>query len=467
MGIIRQTSIGGINVKSNPLGTSGELLRAVNVDPYHVGAWKRRPGFIPYLNAVDTASVSCMFNFRPGYDGRFWNYRISGGTVYYSTKGTGNWTICGMGTFGQFGVGAFCSPAISEERLFIGDGTAITRDTGNTGTSFGAAVEAPPSRFFSQFQNRIWAGYEYLAAYSNVGTPTDWGNDSSSISIPGAGYVNQMFKSNDRLVFCKDSGEMFRYDGDSLVDCATTMGPSSPQSLGTIEDYRFYLNRLGIWGYGGGKPQLISNKIEKQIYNDSGLGIAGTAFSNAPGIAHRYDYLLSVGSIQEDLTSEGINNALILYDYRLNLFRNYSLATRPTAFLSYADASGNQQLSFGDGSGKCYQMAGTATTDNGTAITAYIEGFVHGDTFLEKKWNWLRMMFNPGCQAVIQVAITDTFTKANKQWQTVGQAQNGVVEYGFPSGSRGRFLFYKISDSSITTPFEWYGYEIDAEVIKR
>ena len=436
----------------------------VNCDPYHVGAWKRRPGFISYLGTPDTASVSSMFNFSKNNGTQFWNYRVSGGSLYYSTQGTGAWTICGNGTLTN---GAFVSPAVLEDTMLVGDGTANTRHTTN-GTSFTDTTNAPKAQFFAQYQNRIWAaGTASFDFYSNVGTPTDWTNDSSSIAIPGAGKLNQIFKSADRLVSSKNSGIMTRYDGYNLVDLATNLGPSSPQSLGTIEDYRFYINRYGIFGYGGIKPQLLSNKVEKQIYNDAGVGIAGTTFNNAPGIAHRYDYMISVGSIREDLTDEPINNALILYDYRLNQFRNYSMAVQPTAFLSFADASGNQQLVFGDGSGQCYQMAGTATTDNGTAITAYIEGFIHGDSFLDKKWNWLRMMFNPGCQAQVSIAITDTFTRQSKDWKTLGQAVNGVIEHRFPNGSRGKFLFYKISDSSRTAPFEFFGVECDADVIPR
>ena len=464
MGIVRSVNLGGVNVKSNPLGNSGELLRAVNVDPYHIGAWKRRPGVITYLGTPDNASVSCMFNFSNNTGTQFWNHRVSGGSVYYSTQGTGAWTICGNGTLGA---GAFTSPAVLENTMLIGDGTANTRHTTN-GTSFTDTTNAPKAPFFAQYQNRIWAGGTASSTfYSNVGTPTDWTNDSSSINIPGAGKMNQLFKTADRLVSSKNSGGMFRYDGYNLVDLSTNLGPSSPQSLGTIEDYRFFLNRYGIFGYGGAKPQLLSNKIEKQIYNDAGVGVAGTTFNAAPGIAHRYDYFLSVGSIREDLTDEPINNALIIYDYRLNQFRNYSMAVQPTSFLSFQDASGNQQLVFGDGAGQCYQLAGTATTDNGTAITSYIEGFIHGDSFLDKKWNWIRMMFNPGCQAQVQIAITDTFTRQSKSWQTLGQAKDGVVEYRFPGGAQGKFLFYKISDSSKTAPFEWFGAEFDADLIKR
>lgn len=464
MAEIRLTSISGINNKSNPLNSSGDLLRAVNVDPYHVGAWKKRSGFTTYLGAPDGSEVTCLFNFTRNSGTQLWNYRISGGSVYYSTQGTGAWTICGNGTLTN---GAWCSPGYLEDTMMIGDGTLPTRHT-TDGTSFTNTTSAPAARYFVDFENRMWAGgTASFAFYSTTGTPSDWTSDSSSVAIPGPGRIQQTFKASDRLVVPKNSGAMLRYDGANLIDLATNLGPSSPQSLGTVEGYRFYLNRLGVFGFGGAKPEIVSNKIEKMIYNEAGSAIVGTVFDNAPGIAHRYDYLLSVGSIADDLTNEPINNAVLVYDYRLNDWRTYSLANRPTSFLSYADPSGSQTLVFGDSSGQCYQFSGTAVSDNGTAIQAIIEGFIHGGSFLEKKWKWIRMLFNPGCEAEIQIALADTFSYMDKPWKSLGQATDGIVEYRFPADSRGRFLFYKISDNSSLSRFSWYGIELDADLIQR
>ena len=464
MGSLRLTNVSGINLKQNPLNTDGDLLRVVNCDPSNIGAWRKRPGFITYLGTPDNSEVTCLFNFTRNNGTQLWTYRVSGGSLYYSTKGTGDWTICGNGTLTN---GAFTSPGFLEDTMILGDGTANTRHTTN-GTSFTDTTSAPKAQFFTDFQNRIWAGGTASSEfYSTTGTPADWTTDSSSISIPGPGRINQTFKSNDRLVVPKNSGVILRYDGNNLIDIATTLGPSSPQSLANVEDFSFYLNRSGVFGFGGAKPEIVSNKIESLVYNDAGSAVVGTVFDNAPGVAHRYDYMLSVGSIADDLTNESINNAVLVYDYRLNDWRTYGFATRPTSWLSFADSLGSQQLSFGDSGGQCYQMAGTAVTDNGTAIQSILEGFIHGGSFLEKKWNWGRFLFNPGCEANVQIALTDTFTKNNKVWQSLGQARDGIVEYHFPSDSRGRFLFYKISDNSSAARFEWYGAELDVDLINR
>lgn len=464
MGIIRLTNLSGINLKTNPLNTEGELTRAVNVDPYHIGSWKKRPGFVTYLGTPDNASISCLFNFTKNNGTELYNYRISGGTVYHSVQGTTAWAVAGNGTLTA---GAFTSPGFLENTMIIGDGTANTRHTTN-GTVFVDTSSAPKAQFFTDYQNRIWAGgTASFAFFSTTGTPTDWTSDSSSIAIPGPGKINGAFKNNDRVVFPKTSGAIFKYDGGNLIDIATTLGPSSPQSISEVEGFNLYLNRLGVFSFSGGRPDIISNKIEKQIYNDLGSAIVGTVFDNAPGVDHRYDYILSVGSITDDLTNESLSNAMILYDYQLNDFRNYTFPTRPTSWLSYKDNTGNQQLIFGDAGGQCYQMSGTSLSDNGTAINVVIEGFIHGSSFLEKKWNWFRGLFNPGCEANIQVALLDTFTQQSKNWITLGQSVDGVAEYRFPEGSRSRFLFYRISESSTTARFEFYGLECDADIIPR
>ena len=75
-------------------------------------------------------------------------------------------------------------------------------------------------------------------------------------------------------------------------------------------------------------------------------------------------------------------------------------------------------------------------------------------------------MFNPGSQAKVQVAITDTFTKEKLNWIDLGQSKDGVVTGRFPSGSRGRFLLYKIYDASRDARFQFYGYEVDVDVVE-
>lgn len=460
----RVYNLGSLNIGVNPLLIKeGDLIRSLNVETDVAGALKKREGYGTHLASLG-GEVTSLFNFTKNNGTEFWNYVIAGGSIFYSTQGTGAWTICGNGTLTN---GARPVPTVLEETLILGDGTLATRHT-TSGTDFTDTTAAPKARFFQEYQQRIWAGGTASSLFfSNVGTPTDWTNDSSSINIPGAGRIESVFKSNDRLITTKNSGAIFRYDGDFLVDMATDLGPTSAYSVGTVEDYRFWLNRVGIFGYGGNKPEIISNPVRKLIYNDKGNGIQGTTFDNAMGVVHNYDYLLSIGTVTDDLTDEEISDAILRYDFQLDQHHVWKFADRPTAWLSFKDENGNRQLIFSDSNGQCYKYGNRETTDNTSSIEAVMEFVIHANQpELDKEWNYLWFFFNPGCQAKVQVAAANTYTKDKKKWIDLGDSSDGVVEFK-GSGLRSKLLFVKIYESSRNARFHFYGFSYDYRPVGR
>lgn len=458
-------NLGGLNLFVNPLSLNeGDLIRSVNVDDFPYGGKIKRSGYITYGGTANGSAVDSLLNYTQNDGTTFWNYRVSGGIMYYSTNGTGAWTICGNGTFTA---GNRVRGAILENTLIVGDGAAATRHTTN-GTSFTNTTSAPIAAYFEEYQNRIYAGGTASTLFwSTAGTPTSWtGADSSSINIPGAGRINSVTKTADRVVSSKNSGLMFKYDGYSLIDTATKLGLTSPDSYAKIEGFALWLNRLGFFGSGGGAPQLLSNAIQRQIYNDSNEGIAGSNFETAPAVIHHYDYLCAVGSVTDDLTDETVPDCVEKYNYQQNRWGNYQYANNPTAWLSFKDNTGVQQLIFGAANGQCYQISGTATNDNGSTIESIMEFFVHGRApSKDKKWNWFVGFFNPGCQAHVQAACSDTFVKGGKNWIDLGDARTGVVEYRFPEGTRSKFLFIKITEASRNARFNLYGFSYDFDII--
>jgi len=82
---------------------------------------------------------------------------------------------------------------------------------------------------------------------------------------------------------------------------------------------------------------------------------------------------------------------------------------------------------------------------------------------MDKKFSFIRAHFNPGCCARMQVAITDTFNTDSKKWIDLGDLQTGFKKMAFPQGSRGKLLFYKITDSNTVSSFKFYGMTIDWE----
>ena len=257
--------LGSLNLRVNPLlHKGGDLLRSVNVETTPYGAKRKRPGYIKYLStAPNNAQIEGLFNWTKNSGTQMWNYSFAGGKLYYSTQGTGAWTICGNGTFDS---GGTISNAVLEDTLCVSDGVGTILTT-TTGTSFTGAAASPVSVDLEEYHQRIFAlGTVSDVFWSNVGTPTDWVNDSSSVLIPGPGKLSSTFKRGDDLIVSKNSGRMFSYDEFNLRDLATDLGPTSQRSIADIEDYRIYLNRLGFFGFQANKPQILSNAIERQVY---------------------------------------------------------------------------------------------------------------------------------------------------------------------------------------------------------
>lgn len=457
------TQISGLNLYVNPLSLqSGELIRAVNVQSTPFGGKTVRPGYETFLGTADGSAVTSLFSWYKNDGTTFFLYRTSGSSLYSSAQGTGAWTITENGTISP---GARFGHTVLDNTLIGGDGMGSTRHT-TSGTSFSNTTLAPIASEFEQYQNRVYAmGTASDLFYSTTNDATNWNTsgtaDSSSLRIPGAGKLLKIFKTNDRLIASKNSGLMYRWDGFSLLDMATELGATSPSSVAKTEDYVFLMNRLGHYGYGGVRPELLSNAIQPEIYNTSGSAIAGTAFNSIQAAVHRYDYLAAVGDLTEDVTNQTIPRAIIKYDYQKNEYLNWSFAIQPTCFHSFKDVNGMQQLIFGDATGQVYKLGGT--NDNGVAISSEIQMFTHcGIPELEKSFKYLDLFFNPGCQAHVQVAVTEMFHKGAKKWIDVGDVSRGHTVFRFPTtlfpgGARGSFLFLRIIDSTKNNPYTFYG----------
>lgn len=458
----------GVNTFVSPLSTDGLLIHSVNMDSTGYGYKTKRVGYSTFLGTPDASQVQSLFAFpNIGNDSTKVNlFRASGTALYHSIQGTGDWTLSGNGTISA---GAHFGVAILDNTLIGGDGLGSTRHSTN-GTSFTNTTLAPPAEYFEQYQNRIYAaGTASTLFYSTTNDATNWNtsgtSDSSSLEIPGEGKLGMLLKATDRLITTKSTGLMYRWDGFSLFDMATKYGPSSPYSIADAEDYKFFINQYGHFGFGGVRPQLLSNAVQRQFYNDANTGIAGTVFPQAPAECHKYDYLVSVGTLEDDFTDRPITNAIIKYDYQKNEYLNWSFADKPTSWLSYNDKDGVRQLIFGDATGQCYKMDNTQTTDNGDAIAAeMVFVFHYGAPEYKKKWNYWRGIFNPGCEAKVQIACSDVYSYENLVWKDIGDCSNGFVEYRFPPGSNSSFAFVRIYENSKTSRMVFLGQSIDAEV---
>jgi hypothetical protein len=454
----------GLNTKIQPFDqVDGQVIHCVNMYTDLVGAKAKRPGYVTFNGTADGSAVNSLFQYQKGDGTTNYLYRASGSSLYYYNEGagTGDWTLATNGTISP---GAHVGKTIFDDVLILGDGVGSTRHT-TDGVTFTDTSLAPIGQYFTNEFGRVFVGGTASDLfYSSANDGTNWQtsgtSDSSSLKIPGAGKINGVFASNDRVVSTKTSGAMKKWDDYALTSVPTTKGYASPYSVVDIDGYNIGLNPLGLFGYGGGRPEILSNPVEKHIYNNDNSGIAGSVFTTAPAGVNKYQYMISVGTITDSYTQIAIPDCVMCYNYQLDEWTDYQYANRPTAFTTYIDSSGNEQTIFGDSSGQVYKLAGTATSDNGTPINCSLIGFVHlGSPESEKIFNKIDAFANPGCEASLFLAASDVFDLSKVNWVGYGSLKSGKLEVR--KALRGNFLFYKVIESSTTVPFQFYGFAIE------
>jgi hypothetical protein len=481
----------GIQNYLNPMsqGGDGNLIHSVNMTSMPYGAKSKRPGYASFLGTPDNAQVNSLFLFpNIGNSGSMELCRASGSTLYYSTQGTGAWTAFANGTIAN---NAHFGQAILNNTLIGGDGVGSTRHS-TDGSTFTNTTGAPVSPFFANYQYAIYAaGTNNMFIKSTDGDCTNWNSSGTSngnaITLYAAGSMTNLFTIADKLILTKSRGDMYAWDGLSLGNLATRYGPSSPYSISDIEDYRFFINQYGHFGFDrGNNIQLLSNPVQRMFYNKNNTGIQGTLFSTIPGGCHVYDYFASIGTVTDDFTQRTINNAILNYNYQKNEYLMWSMYDNPTAYLSYNDVNNTRQLIFGNATGQCFQLNRAATSDNGQPINTELvflfeysasseaisksSASTSSATAYDKKWNWIRLFFNPGCEVNIQGAFSNSFSYPTLKWfdindNSANPSQNtadGICEFRFPQDSRSRLFFLRIYDSSTTSAWTYYGCTLDA-----
>lgn len=498
-------NIQSVNSYNNPLQFDGQLVHGLNIQFFPFGAISKRGGYFPILNNPDGAQVNALFAFPLQNGTQLFTYRASGSQLFYSTQGTANWAACNMGTVPGTAIanGAYVSNAVFNNILAVGDGVNQLW-TGTTGTSFTHPGSAPIAQYMTVFHNRLYTsdGTSSNVQYSTANDPTNWlssGTSDSSLLVTTSPGANQaLFVAADMLQMTKSKGDMFTWDDTTLIDVSTIYGATSPKSISQIDNYWFYVNTLGIYGGDGVQREVLSNPVQRMFYNKLGVNVSGTNLVNSGnvlGATFYWDYLAVVGNINDDFTGVKLKNAIIKYDYQKNAFCYWTLFDFPTAINSYVDIFNHQQLIFGNASGQVFQYDPGRTSDNGNPInTEAIFLFTYASqgtgfsptsasmqlgSSYEKKWNYIRLFFNPGCEINVQFSFSNSLSPQHQIWSEVinmksnargdyWQESDGTLEIRFPTNNpnnlpRSRFLFVKIYESSTTSAWTMYGSQIDAE----
>lgn len=493
------------------MSSDGQLIHALNVINFPMGGMSKRGGYQTFLNNPDNTQINALFAFTHQNGTTLQVYRAAGSLLYYSLQGTTNWAIAqgSAGTSDAGGTilnGNYVDYAVLNNTMIIADG-GTPRHTTN-GTQFLNTSNAPiGAQYMTQFHQRVYAsdGTSSTLNYSSYGSADNWNTalpaDSSSFTVPSDGAITKSYVAGDRLTIPKNKGKMFTWDDLTLTDTSTIYGPTSPRSIQQIDDYWFYIHQLGMFGFDGASKSILSNPVQRMFYNRLGgaaIGGSGVNLVNAGsalGAAFQWDYFAVCGNMDDDFTGKLVNNCIIKYDYQKNTFVYWQFADFPTAITSFYDYLGHPQLIFGDANGDCFYYNPTTTSDNGKPIPSeMIFLFTYasqGSSFTQnsassisgaswqKKWNWLRAFFTPGCEINVQFAFSDSLDPHRLKWSSPRntkersspsdwfQFSDGALEIRFPNDSnnvpRSRFLFVRYYESSNSSAWCLYGQQIDAD----
>ena len=463
MAKLRVYQFGGVKQKLSPfLHEDGDLLVCENLDNYPTGAKTKRSGYEKFLGTLPS-TVSSLFVYPNPSNSNITYYANSGSILYHSLQGTGAWTISGSGTFsGQRPVGYGAMGTV----LMAGDGS-VTRHSTN-GTSFTDTTLAPAGNKFAEFRQRMFIADGTTLYASELGSPTGWSlsttNPSYSEPIDGYGVIGAIFSVNDEVVVTKTGGQITHFDGYRKYVSPSNDAPGFFNSVAKLDGVIFYVNPEGACGFAT-ERQKISDAIQPLFYNNTGSYPSSEFLrSLAQGVAFNDNYYCYIGTTTSDIYPQTISNCIVKYDMPRNEWSWYKIPTRIYSAL-YDYTEDGYGWMFG-GNGQVYRFNPTVTSDDGQAISAQMIGFLHfKEPDRDKRINRIIATASPGCGATFQIAMTDTISLDSLQWIDIGDLYTGTRKFAPDVELRGRFMFYRLYESSTDKPFTFYGFTVDFDYV--
>ena len=348
-------------------------------------------------------------------------------------------------------------------------------------------TNAPKAKYIKLYLSRLYLGYVVDGAstypsrviYSELptGTPYSltWNNTDNYFDVdPEDGDVIKALSVNaNRLLVFKEN-TLHRYDTNTRYKVPGCPGTVSQRSVREIQGWTMYLHSSGIWGYDGTTSQLLSRKI-KDIID----GISTRDFTNACATVRGDHYYLYVGDINNTKTGLTITKCLIDMDIAKNAFTIRSLEKEPQMFFDYRDdrsnvtydsatityddanttynglVSSEQRIFFGATDGAVYQFD-TGNTFDGTDISFIVEtqDYYLGYPAINKLFQKIIMFVDSRKSVQVQYKLDED------NWKSLGKVTKTQSELIFPSGSRGKRIKLRVSESSSGDRFAFEGFDV-------
>lgn len=381
---------GGMNTKVSPLiikDNESELILNYNLDK--TGALQKRLGATLFLDTpVTQKTIYGMYQFNDSVGSNSNQVMVannSGDTagIVYKNNGSGAWTSAG----GTHAASVKTRFATFLDYLFRVNGSntvATTADLTSWGTTNAPATIIPT--YIAVFQDRVYVANDARSSPNNypsrvyfsslpstAATPViTWttGTDYFDVNPDDGDQITALENNGNRLLIFKNRS-LYRWNfGQVEPDRLIGVGTQSQECVKTNFDLgiTFFANQLGVYAYTGGRPKLISRKIQKWW---DAIPLAN--FSLMAGEVDEEHYYVYLG---DSLTVDQVvyRNVLAVYHIALNAWTIYALGSQNVAsgpmqinFMCRYIISSEELIHFGGDGGGVFEL-NKGTTDNTASI---------------------------------------------------------------------------------------------------
>lgn len=401
---------GGMQIRtSDYMRKSDESIICLNVHGDAVGSLTKRPGYT-IIGATGGVSQN-IIGLQPYYKAdttRKLIRIVDNNNIQYSTGGA--WTTI-VAT--PLNGAKYSGEQFLDKTFFVGyNSTSKTFATNFTinGTVYSTGdsdlIGMPQAKYVKLYKDLLYVAnvrtgginYPSRVYFSNTpsGTAISWTPSTKWFTVPADNneQITGLEVNNDRLLIFKEQS-LYRWDESNLVFVSKSGCPNGNTIFtsddGTITFY-YSLNGNGIMAYTGGKPKLISQKIEPIMD-----ALDKTQVANFYGCGDANHYYLYVGDFNLPLPngdSQLITNAWIVYLIPTNSFYVYSTKD-PVRFMSrFWDDNNTDRIFFGNSNGEVFKMAidsDEVFSDNSSDISMQVRwrsaiGVPHQTKVMSKVW---------------------------------------------------------------------------------
>lgn len=457
---------GGIqNATSDYLRKSDECLLIVNCNGDRVGSLQKRLGYTRI--DVTLGALQDILGLQAYYQAGAANRLIaavSGAATASIAFGTGGaWTVINSG---QLAGAKFMGEQYLNMVYFVG-----YNDTTNTfasnflvnGVTYDGAhaniANMPQARWIKSYKDLIYVanvrtgGTNYPSRVYFSGIPSaagviTWTPATRFFTVPSDDNdpITGLEVNADRLLVFK-MRSLYRWD-ESEVRFIAFDGCPNGRTIFTIGGLTFYysLNSNGIFVYSGGKPKLISQKIQPIMD-----AIDKTLINQYYACGDYDHYYLYVGTFTLNLPygdTQVITNAWIVYTLSTNSWYLYSSGDVVRYMARWVDANNNDRIQLGNTNGEVFTLAsGTDSvfSDSGAAISMQVRyrtpiGVPHQNKTVHKAWPLVDR-----AQGMTFRARAD-----NRDWSQERQINRNAES--IPLDLDGKVFEFEVSESSIFSP---------------